>query len=104
MDSIEKEIMTFKQQLQAYDTSRENDLKLQRINDTAGRIEADIRAMKTGMEEMNTRMLTKEGESKQRDSDTTSAQDRLQIKVLVGILLLIVSVVSSLLVFYITHR
>lgn len=102
--SIEADFARFKEQLKAYDTTRENDLKLERINDTATRMEVELRTVRQNLEDMNTRMLTKEGESKQRDSDTSTAQDKLQIKVLVGILTTIIGIVATLLIFYITHK
>jgi len=102
--AIEVDFKQFKEQLKAYDTARENDLKLERINDTASRVEVELRLIRSSLEDINARMVLKEGESKQRDTDQSAAQDRLQIKVLVSILSTVIIVVSGLLVFYITHK
>lgn len=105
---IEDDFKQYKQQLQdqlkAYDTSREGDLKLQVLNDTGLRIESGLRDVRAGMDEMSRSIITKEGESKQRDSAIWTAQDKLQIKVLLFILTTVVSLVGSLLIYYITSH
>ena len=103
LSTIDGDLAAFRVQLKEYDTTRENDLKLQRINDTASRMEADLRIVRTSAEDMKTLMLTKEGESKQRDSDTRASQAALQIKVLASAVTLIVGALVTLLIFYITH-
>jgi hypothetical protein len=104
LTALEKDFDKFKEQLQSYDTIRENDLKMQRVNDTASRIETEVHVVSDRLEEMNTRMLLKEGESKERDIQGSAAQANLQIKVLVSILSTVIVIVSGLLVFYLTHK
>lgn len=111
LETVEKSFQEFKNQLQSYETTRENDLKfreneakLQLINATASRIEIDLRAVKSGMDEIKIDLLLKENESIKRDAATRASQDKLQIKVLVGILTTVVGVITTLFIFYVTHK
>jgi hypothetical protein len=122
IDIIEKDITYIRTQLNAYEPSRENDLKLQRVNDTAARMVEELRTLKQVIEGFTTRIAAQDLDSRQRDqeidtrarnadiatqkrdSDIESSQDKLQIKVLVAIISTIVTVIIGLLIYYITHQ
>lgn len=101
---IEQDFLQFKQQLQLYETTRENDLKLEAIRMSAHHIEADLLIVKTSQADIHARITLKETESLQRDTEAEKSQNMLQIKVLVGILSTISMVIVGVLIFYLTHR
>ncbi len=85
LSTIDNDLTAFKAQLALYDTTRENDLKLQRITDTASRMETDIKTIRTSLE------------------GAIAALSALQIKVLASAVTLIAGALVTLLIFYITH-
>lgn len=85
LDSVERQVMQLHTQLQMYVPVRENELQLQAIKSTVERIEDDVRATKTQVSEM-------------RD-----AQDKLQIRMLLGIVTTIVTILSGIVIAYIAH-
>lgn len=85
LDSVERQVMQLHTQLQMYVPVRENELQLQAIKSTVERIEDDVRETKTQVSEM-------------RD-----AQDKLQIRMLLGIVTTIVTILSGIVIAYIAH-
>lgn len=72
-------------QLQLYVPVRENELQLQAIKSTVERIEDDVRSTKLQVSEM-------------RDE-----QDKLQIRVLLGLVTTIVTILSGILIAFVSH-
>jgi hypothetical protein len=92
LDGLEKDIERLNMQLSNYVPVRENELKLQSIQDIVKRIEAEITGAKLQLTDINKQL------DKQRES-----QDKLQIRMLYGIVATIVTVLSGILIGYITH-
>lgn len=103
LDSVEKDIVSLRQQLSLYEPVRENDLKLQSIKDTTLRIELELGKVKEKIENMNVKMTNQEQESSRRDAAQREANDKLQIKVLWGIVSTILAIATAVLIGYITH-
>jgi len=103
LDSVEKDIVSLRQQLSLYEPVRENDLKLQSIKDTTLRIESELGKVKERIESLNTKMVVQEQESARRDAAQREANDKLQIKVLWGIVSTVVAIGTAVLIGYITH-
>jgi hypothetical protein len=103
VEVMEKDIGYLKSQLNLYEPTRENDLKLSRINDTVGRIETELSKVKDRLEGMNTRMVTQEKEYRDRDDAQRASQDKLQIRVLWGIVSTVIAILSAVLIGYLTH-
>ena len=85
LDTIERQVMQLHTQLQLYVPVRENELQLQAIKSTVERIEDDVRSTKLQVSEM-------------RDE-----QDKLQIRVLLGLVTTIVTILSGILIAFVSH-
>ena len=92
LESLEKDIERLNMQLTNYVPVRENELKLQSIQDIVKRIESEITGAKLQLTDI-TKQLDKQRES----------QDKLQIRMLYGIVATVVTVLSGVLIGYITH-
>lgn len=103
VETIEHEVSRLRDQLQSYVPARENDLKLQSIQDTVKRIEADVGKAKEQLLEMNGKLTKQEQESQARDAQQREAQDKLQIRVLWGIVSTVLAVLVGVLIAYLTH-
>ena len=103
MDVAEREVASIKALMATYEPSRANDLKLQRMNDTATRIIEDLRVVKEQVATITTDLAQQDRDSVQRDTEISATQDKLQIKVLIFILTTSVGIVVALLVNYIIH-
>lgn len=100
LTTIEEEIRGLKAQFNRYETTRENDLKLQGIRDSLRRIEDEV-------SEIRKQVVEQERTSKERDVAQQQNQSRLQIRVLYGILSIIggiaVAVITALIIYFLTH-
>jgi chromosome segregation ATPase len=103
MKTMENDIAYLKSQLTLFEPARESDLKLSRINDTVGRIETELSKVKDRLEGMNTRMVTQEQDTQKRDAEQRESQDKLQIRVLWGIVSTVIAILSAVLIGYLTH-
>lgn len=103
VDSAEKNIEQLRSLLANYVPARENDLKLQSIQETVKRIETDVIGAKSQLTEMNTKLAAQERASQQRDVEQRESQDKLQIRVLWGIVSTIIVILSGILIGYATH-
>jgi chromosome segregation ATPase len=103
LDSVEKDIVSLRQQLNLYEPVRENDLKLQIIKDTTLRIESELGKVKERIESLNAKMVAQEQESVKRDAEQREANDKLQIKVLLGVVSTVLAIGTAVLIGYITH-
>lgn len=90
-------------QLQQYVRSSENELNLRSIKDTLGRIENELGLAKTQLTELNTKLTASEIEAQKRDAAQRESQDKLQIRVLWGAVSVIITILSLVLVNYLTH-
>jgi hypothetical protein len=104
VEAMEKDISGLKGQLSLYEPMRENDYKLQRINDTVGRIESELHAVKDRLEAVNTHMITSDTETQRRDTELRLKAGNLYNKILISVLAFLFSGILSVLVFYVTRR
>lgn len=103
VESAEKNIEQLRSLLANYVPAGENNLKLQSIQETVKRIEADVIGAKAQLTEMNTKLAAQERASQQRDTEQRESQDKLQIRVLWGIVATIITILSGILIGYATH-
>lgn len=92
LNQVEQEVERLREQLRLYVTTRENELQLRSIQDAVSRIERDIGETKKQVSEVDTKLIA------QRE-----VLDRLQIKVLWGVVSVVLSVLTALFIAYITH-
>jgi hypothetical protein len=92
LDQAEKDIVQVKAQLSLYVPARENELRLQAIQEAVRRIEMDVGESKKQLTDMTGKL------AQQRES-----QDKLQIRVLWGTVAFILSTASLVVAGYITH-
>lgn len=96
---LEKDVERLNMQLSNYVPVRENDLKLQSIQDIVKRIETEITDSKQQMIDINKKLDTqRESIDKQPES-----QDKIQIRMLVAVVGTVATVLSGVLIGYITH-
>ncbi len=85
LNTLEQQVQQLHTQLQLYVPVRENELQLQAIKSTVDRIETDV-------------LDTKKQVGAMRES-----QDKLQIRVLLGIITTVVTILGGILIGYVTH-
>lgn len=103
VENAEKELEQLRSLLANYVPARENDLKLQSIQETVKRIESDVISAKNQLTELNAKLAAQEAEARQRDAQQRESQDKLQIRVLWGIVATIITIASGVLIGYLTH-
>lgn len=89
---VQTQLQQVHTQLQSYVPASMHDLQLQSIRSSVDRIEHDVGEMKRQFNELNTELTT------QREN-----QDKLQIRVLWGIVSLVITVLTAVLIGYLTH-
>lgn len=85
LNFLEQQVSQLHSQLQLYVPVRENELQLQAIKSVVDRIEDDVKDTKTQVTAMK------------------EAQDKLQIRVLIGIVTTVVTILSGIVIAYISH-
>jgi hypothetical protein len=107
IDTLEKEVERLSMQLSNYVPQRENDLKLQSIQEIVRRIEAEIIAAKQQLATMNTKLADQEIAARERDEKERQQRDKIQIDTLKWILItitgLVVMVIGGVVVYFLTH-
>ena len=101
--TLEQDVAELKRQLNLFVPLRENELQLKNIRDSVDRIERDIADAKRQLMDVNSRLATQDTEAQKRESEIRESQASLQIRVLWGSLSLIIGLLMSVLVGYITH-
>lgn len=100
LTTVEDELRGLKVQLDRYETTRENDLKLQGIRDTLRRIENDIADIKQ-------QLTSQEKASQERDAAVQQEQSQFKIRVLYGVLSVLggiaATVVAALIINFLMH-
>lgn len=102
IESIEREVTGLKQQLERYVPARENDLQLQSIRSTVERIERDVQDARKQVTDLGTKLVTQQTESERRDTAQRESQASLQIKVLIWFVSIVVTVLLSVLIAFLT--
>jgi chromosome segregation ATPase len=103
IESVERDIVGLRQQLSLYEPTRENEFKLQSIKDTTLRIETELNKVKEKIESINARMVMAERETQERDAKQRESLDKIQIRVLWGIVSTVIAILSAVLIGYVTH-
>ena len=85
LNTLEQQVVQLHNQLQLYVPMRENELQLQVITSAVERSEDDVK------------------ETKRQVGEMRDAQDKLHIRVLLGIVTTIVTILSGIVVAYIAH-
>jgi chromosome segregation ATPase len=101
--SLEKDVSEVKQQIRCYVSSKENDLKLRSIQLTLDRMEQDVQEAKKRLTEVNSQLTLQEMEGQKQNSDLRESQASLQIRVLWGTVSTIITILTSILIGYLTH-
>ena len=103
INTVETQVKQVQVQLNQYVPTTVNDLQLQSIRAAVDRIERDIAEMKRQFNELNTKLITQETDAKQRDALQRESQDKLQIRVLQGIVTAIITIFIGVIIGYLTH-
>ena len=103
LTSIEKDVLEVKQQLHYYVSAKENDLQLKGIQTTVDRIEQEVQEAKKRIGEVNTQLVTQEMDVQKQNAGLRESQASLQIRVLWGTVSTILTILTSILIGYLTH-
>lgn len=103
IESLERMVRDLQTQLQQYVRSSENSLHMQAIRDTVERIERELGFAKNQLTDLNTKLTSSEIEARERDAAQRESQDKLQIRMLWGAVSVVVTILSLVIVNYITH-
>lgn len=103
IESLERLFHDLQQQLQQYVRSSENNLHLQAIRETCERIERELGLAKQQLTDLNTKLATSEIEAQKRDAAQKESQDKLQIRVLGGIVSIFIAILLSIIGAYAAH-
>ncbi len=103
VETLERDLKKLGEQLQTYVPARENDIRLQSIQDSVKRTESDVSKIKDQLSDLYTKLTNQDQASQVRDNSRRAAQDRLQIQYLTGIIAFFFSVLAGLLVAFLTH-
>jgi chromosome segregation ATPase len=95
--ALEQSMKELQAQLRSYVPLRENDLQLETIKNTVGRMEQDLADAKRQLVELNSKLAT-------QAADLRESQDKLQIRVLWFIVSTIILILVGVLVGVLTHR
>jgi chromosome segregation ATPase len=101
--SLEKDVSEVKQQLRYYVSSKENDLQLKGIQLTVDRIAQDVQEVEKRLTGINNQLTLQEMEGQKQNSDLRESQASLQIRVLWGTVSTIITILTSILIGYLTH-
>lgn len=104
LDSVEKQLLQLQGQLSLYVPQRENELQLQRIQDSVRDIKDDVAEIRKQMQEISQKLIAQESESQRRDADQRERQDKMQIRALWAIVSVVLTIIAGVLIFYITNR
>lgn len=103
IETLERLFRELQQQLNQYVRSSENNLHLESIKSTVERIERELSAAKTELTNLNTKLIETETEAQKRYADQRESQDKLQIRVLWGAISVIITILSLVIVNFLTH-
>ena len=103
VETLERDLKKLGEQLQTYVPARENDIRLQSIQDSVKRTESDVSKIKDQLSDLYTKLTNQDQASQVRDNSRRAAQDRLQIKYLTGIIAFFFTILAGLLVAFLTH-
>jgi hypothetical protein len=102
IETLERMVRDLQGQLQQYVRSSENNLHLEAIRSTVERIERELGLAKTELTGLNTKLTASEIEAQKRDAAQRESQDKLQIRILWGAVSVIITILSLVIVAYIT--
>lgn len=103
VEVLERDVKRLNDQLQLYVPSSINDLRIQGVQGSVNWIAQEVNEVKRQLVDMNTKLIANEQEAQRRDAAQKASQDRLQIRVLIGVLTTIVSIASGVLVLFLSH-
>ncbi len=102
IEILERLFHDLQTQLQQYVRASENNLHLQAIKETVLRIEQELGLAKNQLTDLNAKLVTSEAEAQKRDAAQRESQDKLQIRVLWGAISVIITILSLVIVGYLT--
>lgn len=97
VQAMEQEVRSIKAQINGVVTQRENELQLRPIRDTVERIEKKLADMEKASNEQREAL-------EKRITEQGNSQDKLQIRVLWGIVSTGIVILTSVLVAFLTHH
>jgi hypothetical protein len=103
LDAVEKNLQHLSGQLSLYVPQRENELQLNRIQDSVRDIKDDVAEIRRQLNDLSNRIISQESEVQKRDAAQRERQDKQQIRILLWVVTTVIGVGIAVLVGYITH-
>lgn len=103
MENLEHQVKNIQEQLRLYVTQRENELQLRTIQQSVERTEQEAARIRQQITDLATRIEQQEKEARARDEEQRQSQDKLQIRVLYGIVSVVITILVGVLIAYLTH-
>lgn len=103
LDGIEKQVLHLQGQLQMYVPQRENELQLNRIQDSVRDIRDDVSEIRKQINDMSQKMIDQERAARERDNAQRESQDKMQIRALWFFVSTVIGILGTLLIAYLTH-
>lgn len=97
VNNLEQIVKDLQLQMREYVRTKENDLQLQNIEGTVGRIEREVIDAKKQLVDVNNKLIT-------QDATQRESQDKLQIRVLWGIVSAVGAILIAVLIAFLTHH
>jgi chromosome segregation ATPase len=104
ISSLEQTVKDLQTQLHQYELARENDLKAQILRAEIDRVRADIADVKREQAEIEKKLIAQDLASQNQVASQRESQDKLQIRVLYGVVSTVVIIVSGVLIAFLTHH
>lgn len=110
VDSVEKDVAQVKMQLNLYETTRENDLKLQQgemkiqtVISAIADIKLELSKIKDELSEIKRGMVSQDKSSTERDAAISKSLTDVQIRILVWVAVWFLGIVAALFIGYANH-
>lgn len=103
IEILERMVQQLRDQLSQYVPAKENELQLRSIRETVERIEREVSNAKNQLTDLNTKLAVSEVEAQKRDAAQKESQDKLQIRVLGGIVSIFIAILLSIIGAYAAH-
>ena len=99
VSSVEKDVADIRTQLDRYVLVRENDLRLQSVQESIGRVEDDVKQIHIQLVKLTDSLTEQDRKLTEQDNK----RNKLLIKILWGAVSFVLVIVSGVLIYYFTH-
>lgn len=103
LERLEKEFQKFVDLLDDYALSKESTLQFSNIQDNVKRLEVQVEDIRKHTQDLSIQLMKQDTESQNRDAAIREKQDAIQIRALWFIAAAVISIITAVLISYLTH-